>query len=107
MRFGEYLQQQGICTPDHIRAALAVMQFRKEKLGRVLVELGFLSPKALDSALIQFLKPDTQLSYAELQSMRNEVTLERKKQLEQQYQWLCEVLIKLLVHIGLILTILH
>lgn len=85
MKFGEYLQQQGLCSPDHISAALAVMQFRKQKLGRVLVELGFLQVQTLDSALMKFLNPNTALSYGELKARRDQVPLKIREPIERRH----------------------
>ena len=41
MRLGEILVQQGVTTPDQIEIALTEQKKSKEKLGRILVRLGF------------------------------------------------------------------
>ena len=40
-RIGEILVQQGVCTPDQIEIALLEQKKSKEKLGKILVRLGF------------------------------------------------------------------
>lgn len=82
MKFGDFLRQNEICSADYITTALGVMTYRKEKLGRTLVELGFLDAKSLDRALILFLKPDTELTYAELVAKRSKVPLQIQQEIE-------------------------
>ena len=74
--FGEFLIKKEICTREQVAAALEVGRFRKGKLGRLLLELGYIDTKRLDSALVQFLKPDTKLSFGQLQQMMSQVPLD-------------------------------
>ena len=41
LRLGEILVQQGVCTPDQIEIALLEQKKSREKLGKILVRLGF------------------------------------------------------------------
>ncbi|MBI2603777.1 MAG: Flp pilus assembly complex ATPase component TadA [Deltaproteobacteria bacterium] len=66
MRFGEYLLRMGIIHEQDIREVLALQRYRKRKLGRLLVELGKLTPSDLDVLLRQYLKPLCELGFQEL-----------------------------------------
>lgn len=58
MKFGEYLLQKRIITDTALDEALEVqIKFKKKKLGRLLVELGLIDRKTLNSILFDFLQP--------------------------------------------------
>lgn len=82
MRFGEYLQNNSICKPEEVEQALAVQTFRKEKLGRILVELGVLDPTRLNAALKGHLCSAKPPSYQNLVELRAHVAIETREQLE-------------------------
>ncbi|MGE3682699.1 MAG: GspE/PulE family protein [Bdellovibrionales bacterium] len=57
MRFGEFLLNKGLVSVEEIEDALAVKVITKEKLGRVLVELGLLTQEDCNAALSDFFSP--------------------------------------------------
>lgn len=73
--FGEFLLRKGLVTQDELNQALNVSKFRKMKLGRLLVELGFITRKQLDSALIDYLQPFNSEKYQELKEKIDAVVM--------------------------------
>lgn len=80
MKFGEYLLSQGICSSQQIASALKVGKYCKKKLGRLLVELGYLDEEKLDSALIRYLKPQCVLPYKELTQKAAKLSRQTQRQ---------------------------
>lgn len=76
MKFGEFVISKGACTEAQINLALKIAAYRKEKLGRLLVELGFLEPKRLDSLLIQYSPKGPTTIFAELKEASDQVPLD-------------------------------
>ncbi|NRA46043.1 MAG: Flp pilus assembly complex ATPase component TadA [Oligoflexales bacterium] len=56
MKFGEFAQKKGAIDHEQLITALKVAPFQKRKIGRILRELGYLTPKSLDSLLLQYMK---------------------------------------------------
>ena len=55
-RLGEMLMERNLLQPDELDKALAFQKERPEKLGRILVELGFLSARDVLAALSEQLE---------------------------------------------------
>lgn len=55
MKFGEFLLRNGLISEMQLQEGLEVQTQIHEKLGRILVDLGFLSQSSLDAALDNFL----------------------------------------------------
>ncbi len=72
MLFGEYAQNQGQISAEQLERALAVMRFHKQKIGRLMVSLGFFSQGNLDYLLYSYLKPVCDLRYEEILALRSE-----------------------------------
>ena len=73
--FGEFLVEKGIVGRDELNRALGVSKFRKVKLGRLMVELGFINRQQLDSALIDYLQPFNGEKYQDLKEKVDAVAL--------------------------------
>ncbi len=50
-RLGDMLMQEGVITPDQLKESSEVMERQDKRLGAVLVEMGFMSPKELFAAV--------------------------------------------------------
>jgi len=58
MKFGEYLLDKNVISESNLSEALEVQKkLKKKKLGRLLVELGIIEKKTLNTTLFDFLKP--------------------------------------------------
>ncbi|MFK7824827.1 MAG: GspE/PulE family protein [Oligoflexales bacterium] len=75
MRFAEFVCSKGRLSETQIQTALEVQKFKKKKIGRLLVELGFLELKTLNALLIQFLKPESDLSFKELEGLKKKIAI--------------------------------
>ena len=82
MKFGDYLQKNNICTAEEIEKALAIQTFRKEKLGRILVELEFLTKPKLNAALKGYLCSSKPPIYLDLQKLRDQSAEDVSKNIE-------------------------
>ncbi|MFK7827880.1 MAG: GspE/PulE family protein [Oligoflexales bacterium] len=56
MKFGEFVLSKRAINPDQLKTVLKVSTYRKRKIGRLMVELGFLKQKSLDSLILQYLQ---------------------------------------------------
>ncbi|MBI4483780.1 MAG: type II secretion system ATPase GspE [Acidobacteria bacterium] len=55
-RFGELLQEQGLVSEEELKTALDLQKETQEKIGKILVDLGYLSEKDMVVALSQHLQ---------------------------------------------------
>ena len=56
MRLGEMLIHRGLLTPDELQQALELQKDRGEKLGKILVDLGFVAHREILAALSEQLQ---------------------------------------------------
>lgn len=73
--FGQYIIEKGYVSSQDLDRALLLAKFRKKKLGRLLVELGFISKAQLDALLIGYLQPFNREKYEDLKKNMGEVHL--------------------------------
>lgn len=73
--FGKYIVENKIVTKEQLQECINLQRFKKEKVGRLLVELGYLTQKNLDEALIKFLRPDCPLKVSELIELKKSLVL--------------------------------
>ena len=66
MLFGNYLLQNGFISERELKEALAIQRFKKEKIGRLLRELGYISSNTLNEALRGYFKPFCSENISEL-----------------------------------------
>ncbi len=78
--FGTFVTTKGLCTAEELKIALKVAQFRKEKLGRLLVELGYFGKETLDQVLIEYLNPVAPWPYHEMLTKKRRFELDGKIQ---------------------------
>ena len=52
--FGEFLISNKLITRDQLEESLGVQELSRQKIGRVLVSSGYLTPPQLDEALAKF-----------------------------------------------------
>ncbi|MBT4761929.1 MAG: Flp pilus assembly complex ATPase component TadA [Bdellovibrionaceae bacterium] len=64
--FGDYLVSKQTVTLNQLNEALRLQKFKKSKIGRLLVELGYINQAQLDSALFDYIKPKCNLKITEL-----------------------------------------
>ena len=76
--FGQYLMSHGFISSKALDEALILQKFKKEKLGRLLKELGYIDERSLDSALKCYLKPTCTKKVTELIKMRDSVLYKGK-----------------------------
>ncbi len=70
--FGEFIKTEEMISEEQLSVALKVQsRFKKKKLGRILVSLGYLSTEALNIGLSQYLNAKTCHSAKSLQEMAN------------------------------------
>ncbi|MFK7824487.1 MAG: GspE/PulE family protein [Oligoflexales bacterium] len=81
MKFAEFVHSKHHCTKEQLRTILKIYQYRKEKVGRLMVELGYINQQTLDSLLIQFIKPECNKSFKELETEKSKVPLTLQEQL--------------------------
>jgi len=62
MMFGEYLVKEQLISLEQLEEAVAIQSITKKKLGRILVELGYLAQENCDLAIVNFknLKPHSE-----------------------------------------------
>ena len=75
---GNYLVSENFVTTKELNEALNLQRFKKDKIGRILVELGYLSEESLDSALMGYLNPICLEKVADLIKMRESVLISEK-----------------------------
>lgn len=73
--FGKYLVGNKIVTKEQLQECINLQRFKKEKIGRLLVELGYLTQKNLDQALVKFLRPECPLKVSELIKLKKAIAL--------------------------------
>lgn len=73
--FGKYLISKNIINQDQLEEALAVQPMSKNKIGRVLVELGTITQSVCDSSLIDYLNVSEEQNIASLMSEKLNRTL--------------------------------
>ncbi|MBP6218551.1 MAG: Flp pilus assembly complex ATPase component TadA [Oligoflexales bacterium] len=73
--FGQYILKKGYLCSQDLDRALLLAKFRKKKIGRLLVELGFISKVQLDALLIGYLQPFNQGKYEDLKKKTDEIHL--------------------------------
>ena len=66
VRFGEYLAYKNLISEDALREALRAQRFTKERIGRLLRDLGHLDQMGLNRSLWFFLKPECPYPLEEL-----------------------------------------
>ena len=70
MKFGKFLIQEGLISIDALDDTLAVQKrLKKQKIGRLLIELGYLQKESLNLALTRYLNPKLNKTALELQSI--------------------------------------
>ena len=70
--FGNYLIENGITTYEEIKEALRLQRFKKEKLGRLLKDLGYLDEKSLDQSLESYFQAKCLKKTSQLIEMKNQ-----------------------------------
>jgi type IV pilus assembly protein PilB len=91
--FGIYLVENEIVTKEQLQECINLQRFKKEKIGRLLVELGYLTQKKLDQSLVKFLRPECPLKVSELIKLKKAVALtESEKNLTDSID--CEIIQK-------------
>lgn len=73
--FGQYLIEKGCVNPDVLAQVLHLAKYRKKKIGRLLVDLEFITKTQLNSLLIDFLKPFNQEKYQDLKEKIDSLNL--------------------------------
>lgn len=73
--FGKYLVKNKIITNDQLQECINLQKFKKEKTGRLLVELGYLEQGDLDRSLVEFLRPECPLKVSEIIELKNSLAL--------------------------------
>ena len=66
MKFGEFLISNNLINEQNLSDAIEVQKHTKQKIGRILRDLGVLSQYKLNSALELFLNPKIDASFEEL-----------------------------------------
>ena len=69
MRFGEFLVHKNLISQEDLGGALSLQRYHREKLGRLLVELGKLSQDQLDTQLLAFKNPQCDKGVGDLLKM--------------------------------------
>ena len=80
MRFGEYCQERGYLSLEQLTMVLTLSRYRKSKIGRLMVEVGFLSVEDLDRLLVDYLVPFCGLRFEEIRRSRDLVQLGKKEE---------------------------
>ena len=73
MKFGNYLMEHELVQPEELKEALHLQRFKKEKMGRLLKDLGHLNEKSLDRALVGYLKPHCSTKASQLMKMKEKM----------------------------------
>lgn len=73
--FGEFLINKKLISVEQLEEALSIQPIAKQKLGRILVELGLLSQNDCDSALEEFLGVKTEKEFYSVISERNDQSM--------------------------------
>jgi type II secretory ATPase GspE/PulE/Tfp pilus assembly ATPase PilB-like protein len=72
MNFGTFLVQENKVTQTELNDALEIQKkFKKKKIGRLLVDLGFLTQETLNRSLTEFFKPEIKNIHEVYQKMKN------------------------------------
>ncbi|MFK7823630.1 MAG: GspE/PulE family protein [Oligoflexales bacterium] len=71
MKFGEFVLSKKTINQDQLKTVLKVIPYRKRKIGRLMVELGFLKQKSLDCLLMQYFRPKCPYGIKELKELCN------------------------------------
>ena len=80
--FGHSLISKRLITPDQLEEALTLQKFKKDKLGRLLVELGYLKESSLNRALKDYIKPNASAKVMDLIQLKK--SSRRVKKLSQE-----------------------
>ena len=86
MRFGKFVLSKNCIHENQLKMALDVQHFRKEKIGRLLVDLAYIDQSILNSLLSQFLKVNSQLSLAQLYCKKNSVEKSFQDQVREKFK---------------------
>ena len=73
--FGKYLVENKIVSEDQLQECVNLQKFKKEKIGRLLVELGYLEQGDLDASLVKFLRPECPLKVCEIIELKKSLNL--------------------------------
>ena len=72
--FGQYLIKNNLVSEENLNESLSAQEFSNKKIGRILIELNFLSKQALNRSLVDYLKIESETSIlSRIESSKREV----------------------------------